>query len=69
MLRRTYAEGGSSPVTLRAIMTDFSSISAAFVWNDYTLCIADKAEFLHIVAARYCDLRLQGRRPSWAFPP
>jgi hypothetical protein len=30
MLRRTVAEGGGSPVSLEAIVTYFSSISAAF---------------------------------------
>jgi hypothetical protein len=33
------------------------------------IALADQPELLHIVAARYCDLRLRSRRPSWAFPP
>jgi hypothetical protein len=39
-----------------------------FLTADHS-ALAYKVRFQHIAAARYRDLRLRGRRPSWAFPP
>jgi hypothetical protein len=35
----------------------------------FDLRLAGGTIYRHIVAARYRDLRLRSRRPSWAFPP
>jgi hypothetical protein len=44
-------------------------LSAGKIFANCKLWLADKRTFRHIAAARYRDLRLRGRRPSWAFPP
>jgi hypothetical protein len=55
---------------LRAmILLYFPSILLAESLAKYVLALADRGGFQHIAAARYRDLRLRGRRPSWAFPP
>jgi hypothetical protein len=47
----------------------FPEFLRRFVWNGYSLILADKASFLHIVAARYYGLRREAAALPERFLP